>query len=104
MVASGPVWSAIVAVIGGFILIEYPLSVRRGHVPTLREAVVWSAICPGIAIAFDRQSVRLSVHREQFHCAADRLAESAVIRHPVAVGRLHRIHFWRRCADHHLRR
>ena len=40
MGASGPVWSAIVAVIGGFILIEYPLSVGRGHVPTLREAAV----------------------------------------------------------------
>jgi len=44
MGASGPVWSVIVAVIAGLVLIDYLFSVRRGHTPTLREAAVWSAI------------------------------------------------------------
>src|SRR6516164_708016 len=52
MGASGPVWSVIVAVIAGLVLIDYLFSVRRGHTPTLREAAVWSAIYLGIAIAF----------------------------------------------------
>ncbi len=52
MGASGPVWSVIVAVIVGLVLIDYLFSVRRSHTPTLREAAVWSAIYLGIAIAF----------------------------------------------------
>lgn len=52
MDASGPVWSVIVAVIAGLVLIDYLFSVRRSQTPTLREAAAWSAIYLGIAIAF----------------------------------------------------
>jgi len=52
MGASGPVWSVIVAVIAGLVLIDYLFSVRRSHTPTLHEAAAWSAIYLGIAIAF----------------------------------------------------
>ena len=108
MGGSGPIWFVIIAVIVGLVLFDYFVNVRRTQTPTLRAAAVWSAVYVGIAIAFgvgvwavggmsmsrrifrllrqqrgpfDRQFVCLSVYRQQLCCAANRPAESAVVRH-----------------------
>jgi tellurite resistance protein TerC len=52
MGAYGPVWFVIVAVIAGLVVFDYLFSVRRAHLPRLRDAAVWSAIYLGIAIVF----------------------------------------------------
>jgi tellurite resistance protein TerC len=52
MGASGSIWTVIVAVIAGLVLLDYFFNVRRTHAPTLREAAVWSATYVGIAILF----------------------------------------------------
>jgi len=52
MGVSGPVWFVIIAVIVALVLLDYLVNIRRTHTPTLREAVVWSAVYVGIAIAF----------------------------------------------------
>jgi tellurite resistance protein TerC len=52
MAASGPVWTAILAVIAGLVLFDYFFHVRRARTPTVRRAAVWSATYVGIAILF----------------------------------------------------
>jgi tellurite resistance protein TerC len=52
MGATGSIWTAIVAVIAGLVLLDYFFQIRRAHTPTLREAAVWSATYVGIAILF----------------------------------------------------
>lgn len=46
------VWLATVAGIAALLLFDFVFHVRKAHVPTLREAAIWSAIYVGIAIAF----------------------------------------------------
>ena len=46
------VWWLTVIGIVGLLLFDYFFHVRKAHVPTLREAAVWSAVYVGIAILF----------------------------------------------------
>jgi tellurite resistance protein TerC len=46
------VWWSTVAGIVGLLLFDYVVHVRRAHVPTLREAALWSTLYVGIAILF----------------------------------------------------
>jgi len=52
MGVSGAVWALTVVVIAGLMVFDYVFHVRKTHVPTLREAVIWSATYIGIAILF----------------------------------------------------
>ncbi|MEZ0341665.1 TerC family protein [Mycobacterium sp. pV006] len=46
------VWGLTIAFIVGLLAFDFFFHVRKAHVPTLREAAVWSALYVGIAIAF----------------------------------------------------
>ncbi|MBB5791995.1 TerC family protein [Jiangella mangrovi] len=48
----GWVWVPTVAAIVALLAFDYVFHVRRAHVPSLREAAVWSALYVGIAVAF----------------------------------------------------
>ncbi|MBR7742061.1 TerC family protein [Phycicoccus sp. BSK3Z-2] len=52
MDVSPVVWIATVAAIIGLLLFDFFFHVRKAHVPTLREAAVWSALYVGIAVLF----------------------------------------------------
>ncbi len=45
-------WSATIAAIVGLLAFDYVFHVRKAHIPTLREASVWSAIYVGVALVF----------------------------------------------------
>ncbi len=46
------VWAATIALILGMLLYDFVFHTRKAHVPTLREAAVWSAVYVGIAVVF----------------------------------------------------
>lgn len=46
------IWAATIVLIAGLMLFDYVFQVRNTHVPTLREAAVWSATYVGIALIF----------------------------------------------------
>ncbi|ROR53324.1 tellurite resistance protein TerC [Luteococcus japonicus] len=46
------VWGLTVTFIIGLLLFDFVFHVRQAHIPTLREAAIWSAIYVGIAIIF----------------------------------------------------
>ena len=46
------VWGLTFAGIVGLLLFDFYFHVRKAHVPTLREAAIWSSLYVGIAIAF----------------------------------------------------
>jgi tellurite resistance protein TerC len=46
------VWWLTIAGITGLLLFEFVAHVRKAHVPTPREAGLWSAVYVGIAIVF----------------------------------------------------
>ena len=46
------VWGLTVTFIIGLLLFDFIFHVRKAHIPTLREAAIWSAIYVGIAIIF----------------------------------------------------
>ena len=46
------VWALTVAGIAGLLLFDFVVHVRKAHVPTLREAAIWSALYVGIAVLF----------------------------------------------------
>ncbi|MGW1344394.1 TerC family protein [Kribbella sp. NPDC002412] len=48
----GWVWSLTVLGIVGLLVFDYVFHVRKAHVPTLREAAVWSSLYVGLALAF----------------------------------------------------
>ncbi|HYB37243.1 MAG TPA: TerC/Alx family metal homeostasis membrane protein [Mycobacterium sp.] len=52
MGGSGLVWALTVIGIAGLALFDYAVHLGKLHVPTLREATIWSAIYIGIAILF----------------------------------------------------
>ena len=52
MEITGLTWGITIAVILGLILFDYYFHVRKAHIPTLKEAAVWSAIYVGIALVF----------------------------------------------------
>lgn len=45
-------WAITIVLIAGLMLFDYVFQVRKTHVPTLREAAVWSATYIGIAVLF----------------------------------------------------
>jgi tellurite resistance protein TerC len=50
--ASPTIWIVTVLVIAALLAFDYIFHVRKAHIPTLREAAVWSAIYVGIALVF----------------------------------------------------
>lgn len=48
----GWVWGLTIAGIAGLLAFDFIFHVRKPHVPTLREAAVWSALYVGIALLF----------------------------------------------------
>ncbi|MGO1884683.1 MAG: TerC/Alx family metal homeostasis membrane protein, partial [Citricoccus sp.] len=45
-------WIITIAVIIGLLAFDYFFHVRKAHIPTIREAAIWSAIYVGIALVF----------------------------------------------------
>ncbi|HJC28634.1 MAG TPA: TerC family protein [Candidatus Dietzia intestinipullorum] len=45
-------WGGTIAVIVGLLAFDYFFHVRKAHLPTIREAAVWSAVYVGIALLF----------------------------------------------------
>lgn len=52
MTVSTTIWIITLVVIAGLLAFDYFAHVRKAHIPTLREAAVWSAIYVGIALLF----------------------------------------------------
>ena len=52
MHVSGLVWALTVVAIAGLVLFDFLVHVRRAHIPSIREAAVWSSIYIGIAVLF----------------------------------------------------
>jgi tellurite resistance protein TerC len=52
MNVSVAVWALTVGLVVGLVLFDFVFHVRKAHVPTLREAAVWSAVYVGIAVGF----------------------------------------------------
>lgn len=52
MEVSPLVWGLTIAFIVGLLFFDFYFHVRKAHVPTLREAAIWSALYVGIAILF----------------------------------------------------
>lgn len=46
------VWIATLVAIGALLAFDFFFHVRQAHIPTLREAAIWSAIYVGLAVAF----------------------------------------------------
>src|SRR3954452_24235291 len=46
------VWSLTIAAIAGVLLFDFVFHVRKAHVPTLREAALWSGLYVGLALLF----------------------------------------------------
>ena len=46
------VWGLTIAAIGGLLLFDFVFHVRTAHVPTLREAAIWSGLYVGLALLF----------------------------------------------------
>ncbi len=52
MQVSGLVWILTVVAILGLVAFDFYFHVRKAHIPTLREAAIWSSIYVGIAVLF----------------------------------------------------
>ncbi|WP_223190421.1 TerC/Alx family metal homeostasis membrane protein [Nonomuraea terrae] len=52
MDVSAAVWALTILAIVGLLLFDFVFHVRKAHVPTLREASVWSALYVGLALLF----------------------------------------------------
>ncbi|WP_238694251.1 hypothetical protein [Nocardioides daphniae] len=52
MSVSPLVWGLTVVAILGLLAFDFFFHVRKAHVPTLKEAAIWSAIYVGFAIVF----------------------------------------------------
>jgi len=52
MTVSPLVWGITIVIIAGFLAFDYFFHIRKAHVPTLREAAVWSSIYVGLAVVF----------------------------------------------------
>jgi tellurite resistance protein TerC len=46
------VWSFAIALIASLLLFDFVFHVRKAHIPTLREATIWTSIYIGIAVLF----------------------------------------------------
>ncbi|MGV0605065.1 TerC family protein [Mycolicibacterium sp. XJ1904] len=52
MVVPGWVWALTIVAIVGLLAFDFFFHVRKAHVPTLKEAAIWSALYVGIAVLF----------------------------------------------------
>lgn len=52
MQVSGLVWTLTIVGIIGLVLFDFFFHVRRAHIPSLKEAAIWSAVYVGLAIVF----------------------------------------------------
>ncbi|MGJ3509007.1 TerC family protein [Enemella sp. A6] len=52
MEINGLTWAITIAAIVGLLAFDFIFHVRKAHIPTLREAAVWSAIYVGVALLF----------------------------------------------------
>ena len=52
MQVSGLIWTMTVAGIAGLVVFDFYFHVRRAHIPSLREASIWSSVYIGIALLF----------------------------------------------------
>ncbi|MBD7995564.1 TerC family protein [Arthrobacter sp. Sa2CUA1] len=52
MTVSPLVWGVTIVVILGLLAFDYFFHIRKAHIPTLKEAAIWSAIYVGLAIIF----------------------------------------------------
>src|SRR5690625_2158754 len=52
MEITGFTWAVTIAVIIGLVLFDYFFHVRKSHIPTIKEAAIWSAIYVGLALVF----------------------------------------------------
>jgi tellurite resistance protein TerC len=46
------IWGLTLAAIAGLLLFDFFFHVRAAHVPTLREAAIWSGLYVGVALLF----------------------------------------------------
>ncbi|MDO5662543.1 MAG: TerC family protein [Brachybacterium sp.] len=52
MTVSPTIWVLTIVLIVGLLAFDYFFHVRKAHIPTLREAAIWSALYVGIAVVF----------------------------------------------------
>jgi tellurite resistance protein TerC len=52
MQVSGLVWTLTLIAIAGLVAFDFYFHVRRTHIPSLREAAIWSSIYVGVAVIF----------------------------------------------------
>lgn len=52
MTVSPLIWGVTIAVILGLLAFDYFFHIRKAHIPTLKEAAVWSSIYVGLAVVF----------------------------------------------------
>ncbi|MET4058711.1 tellurite resistance protein TerC [Arthrobacter sp. UYP6] len=52
MTVSPLIWGVTIAVILGLLAFDYFFHIRKAHIPTLKEAAVWSSIYVGLAVIF----------------------------------------------------
>ncbi len=52
MTVSPLIWGVTIAVILGLLAFDYFFHIRKAHIPTLKEAAVWSSIYVGLALIF----------------------------------------------------
>ena len=52
MTVSPLIWGVTIAVILGLLAFDYFFHIRKAHIPTLKEAAIWSSIYVGLAIIF----------------------------------------------------
>jgi len=52
MQVSGLVWTLTLIAIAGLVAFDFYFHVRRTHIPSLREAAIWSSIYVGVAVLF----------------------------------------------------
>lgn len=52
MEVSGLVWGLTIVLIVGLLAFDFIFHVRKAHIPTLREAAIWSSIYVGLALVF----------------------------------------------------
>jgi tellurite resistance protein TerC len=52
MQVSGLVWTLTLIAIAGLVAFDFYFHVRRTHIPSLREAAIWSSVYVGVAVIF----------------------------------------------------
>ena len=71
-------WLVTIAVIIGLLLFDYIFHVRKAHLPTIREAAIWSAIYVGIALVFGLLFFAVGDHQHAVEYYAGYITEKAL--------------------------